>query len=266
MLVTVKHAIPGEPLPIMYSAEREEMVFQIDFTNQAREMREQGEGEALGPGVGVVDTAGEEGEGDAGVAQVFLLNCRTFDLWVYDATQVGQGSSAHPPTTVDELLLLIAASPTPAGVPLIKVPPDPEGEKVLQRILDRDASVIPLLEEEYLGYAPRATTREEELVNADEAARATREKLREAIEVTREGIKEAEGELQILRGELDSALQEAAGAGLEGEAREKVREQLEADVKAYTELRAAVDEAKGKLAGMVEVYKARHPGETVLQK
>ena len=67
------------------------------------------------------------------------------------------------------LLLLVAAAPTPAGVPMLKLEPDPDGAAALARILARDPAVIPVLEEEFLGYAPRATERAEELLSADAA-------------------------------------------------------------------------------------------------
>jgi hypothetical protein len=73
------------------------------------------------------------------------------------------------PDTVEEIVLLVAAAPTPEGVPMVKLEPDPEGEAALVRILERDASVIPLLESNFLGYAPRATEPDEELMRADEA-------------------------------------------------------------------------------------------------
>jgi hypothetical protein len=65
--------------------------------------------------------------------------------------------------------VLAAAAPTPEGVPMVKLEPDAEGEAPLQRILDRDASVIPLLESDFLGYASRATELDEELMSADKA-------------------------------------------------------------------------------------------------
>jgi hypothetical protein len=71
---------------------------------------------------------------------------------------------------------LMAAAPTPEGVPMLKFEPDAEGEAALQRILDRDASVIPPRESDFLGYAPRATEPDEELMSADEAAARQKEK------------------------------------------------------------------------------------------
>ncbi|KAJ7910758.1 hypothetical protein B0H13DRAFT_1876351 [Mycena leptocephala] len=52
---------------------------------------------------------------------------------------------------------------------MVKLEPDAEGEAPLQRILDRDASVIPLFESDFLGYAPRATELDEELMSVDNA-------------------------------------------------------------------------------------------------
>jgi hypothetical protein len=102
---------------------------------------------------------------------VFLLNCRTFELYTCEATH-----AKHAPDTVEEIVLLVSAALTPEGVPMVKLELDSEGEAVLARILDRDASVIPLLESDFLGYAPRATEPDEEPMSVDEAAVRQKEK------------------------------------------------------------------------------------------
>ena len=43
------------------------------------------------------------------------------------------------------------------GMKLVKVRPDREGDRVVQRILDRDDTVIPILGEKYLEYTPAPT-------------------------------------------------------------------------------------------------------------
>jgi hypothetical protein len=96
-----------------------------------------------------------------GPGHVFLFNCRTFELYTFDATRAKHAA----PHTVEEIVLLVASALTPKG----RLEPDAEGEAVLQRILDRDATVIPLLESDFRGYALRATELDEELMSADEA-------------------------------------------------------------------------------------------------
>jgi hypothetical protein len=79
---------------------------------------------------------------------VFLLDCRTLELYTFDATRMKR---AHTLDTVEEVVLLFAAARTPEGVHMLKLELDPEGEAALQHILDRDASVIPLLESDFRG-------------------------------------------------------------------------------------------------------------------
>ena len=43
------------------------------------------------------------------------------------------------------------------GMNLVKMRPDPEGDRVVQRILDHDDTVIPILGEKYLEYTPAPT-------------------------------------------------------------------------------------------------------------
>ncbi|KAJ7811852.1 hypothetical protein B0H13DRAFT_514644 [Mycena leptocephala] len=135
MLVNVKYAIPGQVRPIIYSDARECVLFWTEIPQDPDE-----------PPDAVPDGAGH-----------VFLNCRTFELYTYDGTHA---KHAHaPPDTVKEILLLVAGAPTPEGAPMLKLEPDAEGEAALQRILDRDASIIPLLESDFLGYAPAQRSR-----------------------------------------------------------------------------------------------------------
>ncbi|KAJ7910783.1 major facilitator superfamily domain-containing protein [Mycena leptocephala] len=69
------------------------------------------------------------------------------------------------------------------------------GREALQRILDCDATVIPLLESDFLGYAPHATEPDEELIRVDEAAARQKEKLRHAIRNIEAYVAQTEEEL-----------------------------------------------------------------------
>ncbi|KAJ7181116.1 hypothetical protein C8R46DRAFT_1345257 [Mycena filopes] len=187
MLVNIKHAIPGEVRPIMYSVTRESLVFCVEMPDD--DSSDSGS-----------DSEPESEVGEDGAAHVFLLDCRTFDLYTYDPAPPPAADGAptyaqHAPDTIEELILLIGAAPTPAAVPMLRLEPDEEGAAVLQRVLDRDASVIPVLEEDYLGYAPRATSREEELLDANRAQRQETEALRRAIAAARATVRETEAEL-----------------------------------------------------------------------
>lgn len=136
------------------------------------------------------------GVGEDGAGYIFLLNCRTFDIWTYEPAP---NTSRPVPNTIEELVALVSAAssspsslPFPPNIPMSKLTPDPAGESALARILARDASVIPLLESYFLGYAERA----EELLSADAAEAAHRKKWKEAIDGVREYVKEMEQELR----------------------------------------------------------------------
>ncbi|KAJ7750104.1 hypothetical protein DFH07DRAFT_1062214 [Mycena maculata] len=223
MLVNIKYAVQGEVRPLMYSPTRDALVFQIDLSD--------------GPGVG--------GEG---AAEIFLLDCRAMTLWTYDADQ-----ATNTPDTIDELVLLIGAAPTPEGVPMMQLEPDPEGEAALKRVLARDASVIPLLEDEFLGYAPRVTKEEEELANVDEEDKARKTKLAEAITRARGYVAQAEEELRLEGRDL-----RALRAEQESGSEENIKAEIRQDMTALAEMREAVDEAKAKLAEMEETWVARY--------
>ncbi|KAJ7910790.1 hypothetical protein B0H13DRAFT_2272295 [Mycena leptocephala] len=105
ILVNVKYAIPGQVRPIIYSYVRECVLLWNEIPQDPDE-----------PPDAVPDGAGH----------VFLLNCRTFELYTYDATR-----AKHAPDPVEEIVLLVAAAPTSEGVPMLKLSPDPEGEAAL---------------------------------------------------------------------------------------------------------------------------------------
>ncbi|KAJ7915009.1 hypothetical protein B0H13DRAFT_2324811 [Mycena leptocephala] len=95
------------------------------------------------------------GGGEDGAGYIFLLNCRTFDIWAYEPAP---NTSRPVPNIIEELVALVSAAssspsslPFPPNIPVSKLTPDPAGESALARILARDASVIPLLESYFLG-------------------------------------------------------------------------------------------------------------------
>ncbi|KAJ7853319.1 hypothetical protein B0H14DRAFT_2758556 [Mycena olivaceomarginata] len=230
MLVNVKYGIPGEVRPIMYSDAREMLLFSTEVLDQPDEPDSDSEAQPQKPA--------QDGDG-AGF--VFLLNCRTFELWTYDPD--ASASPQNAPSTIQELVLLVAAAPTPAGVPMLKLEPDPDGAAALARILARDPAVIPVLEEEFLGYAPRATERAEELLSADAAHARHKEKWGDAILQLRAYVKETEAELAADERELADL--RATGSA---ELRESEGDNFRLDEAAHAQMRAALAETKGKLA------------------
>ncbi|KAJ7831577.1 hypothetical protein B0H13DRAFT_2113276, partial [Mycena leptocephala] len=214
MLMNVKYAIPSEVRPIIYSDTRECVLFWAEIPQDPDELPD-----------AVPDGAGH----------VFLLNCRTFELHTYDATH-----AKHAPDIVEELVLLVAAVPTPEGVPMLKLESDPEGEAALQRILNRDASIIPLHESDFLGYAPRATEPDEELMSADEAAARQKEKFMQAIRNVDVYVTQAEEELAADAAELADLLAVGSPELLE-------QEGLDKDEEAHAKMRVHLEDAKEKL-------------------
>ncbi|KAK7024786.1 hypothetical protein R3P38DRAFT_2530349 [Favolaschia claudopus] len=216
MLVNVKFGIPGEVKPIMYSDARQSVLFSTEVPTDP-------------------EMPGSDSRAD-GAGYVFLLNCKTFEIWTYDPER---GENA--PDTIEELVLLVGAAPTPEGVPMKKLEPEPEGEAALKRILDRDPTVISLLEDEFLGYAPRATERDEELVDANKAAAKHKEKFAEAIRDLREYVRETEVELAKDEMELRE-LRETGSTEWEDE-----EKGFRLDEEAHMQMRAALEDTKEKL-------------------
>ncbi|KAF8217196.1 hypothetical protein K438DRAFT_1798431 [Mycena galopus ATCC 62051] len=223
MLVNVRYGIPGEVRPIMYSDARESVLFSTELDHDPN------------------DPDSDAAPPPDGAGFVFLLNCRTFELWTYDPDR---GDAA--PDTIEELVLLVGAAPTPEGVPMVKVETDPEGEEALQRILDRDPGVIPILESDFLGYAPRPTDRAEELVNADDADAAHREKFANAIRELRAYVKETEEELR--RDEAELADIRMTGDMDQGSPESHESEEtFRTDADAHAQIRVALEDTKARL-------------------
>ncbi|KAJ7831575.1 hypothetical protein B0H13DRAFT_2289245 [Mycena leptocephala] len=163
-------------------------------------------------------------------------------LMSHDATRASHAHAA--PDTVEEIVLLVAAAPTPEGVPMVKLEPDAEGEAALARILERDASVIPLLESDFLGYAPRATEPDEGLMSADEAKARQKEKFMQAIRNVEAYVPQTE--------ELKANARELADLRAVGSPELLEQEGLDKDKEANAQMRVHLEDAKEKLKQGIE--------------
>jgi hypothetical protein len=211
MLVNVKYGIPGQVRPISYSNARECVLFWTEIPLDPDEPPD---------GAGHV-----------------LLNCCTFELYTYAAVRA---KHAHTPDMVQEIVLLIAVAPSPSDVPMLKLELDPEGEVALTRILDRDASFIPLLESDFLGYAPCATEPDEELMSADEAAARQKEKFTQVIRNIEAYVAQTEADLAADAAEL-------TGLCAVGSAELLEQEGLDEDEEAHAKMWVHLEDAKEKL-------------------
>jgi hypothetical protein len=173
--------------------------------------------------------------------RVFLLNCCTFELYTYDAA-----CAKHAPDTV-EIVLLVAAAPSPSDMPMFKLSPDPEGEAALACILDRDTTVIPLLENDFLGYALRVTEPDEELVSAEEAEARQEEKFIQAIRNVEAYVAETEEELAADKAELADLRAVGLSELLE-------QEGLDKDEEAHPKMRVHLEDAKEKLKALGKAW------------
>ncbi|KAJ7056304.1 hypothetical protein C8F01DRAFT_1311057 [Mycena amicta] len=97
MRVNVKYAIPGEVKPVMYSSEHEALVFAVDREDNGDAKPREAERHS--------------DEEEDGSAEVFYLNCRTFELYAFDPEHA---PNVPPPETIHELLILIGTAPPPA--------------------------------------------------------------------------------------------------------------------------------------------------------
>ncbi|KAJ6590226.1 hypothetical protein B0H10DRAFT_1961160 [Mycena sp. CBHHK59/15] len=219
MLVNIRYGVPGAARPLMYS----------DDGPTRRDRGRRGRG----------DTSGKGGGGRAGG---FMLDCSTFELLAF----ADDGEAAHAlPETVDELIERIGADID--SVPYTQLAPDEAGEAALQRVLARDASVIPLLETDFLGYAPKPTTPAEELPDEEAEARR-RTKIEAAIADARAFVAETEEELRLDQEDL----QELGEGGVLN---------IELEQEANRRMTAALDDAKAKLAKWEALYQQSYGGE-----
>ncbi|KAJ7910815.1 hypothetical protein B0H13DRAFT_2011230 [Mycena leptocephala] len=197
MLVNVKYAIPGQVRPIISSGARECVLFWTEIPQDPDE-----------PPDAVPDGAGH-----------VFLNCPTFELYTYDGARAKR---AHTADTVEEIMLLVAAAPTPEGVPMLKLEPDAEGEAALQRILDRDPSIFPLLESDFLGHGGTFT----------------------------QAIRNIEAYVAQMEEELAADKVELADLRAVGSPELLEREGLDRDEEAHAKMRVHLEDAKEKLKAL----------------
>ncbi|KAJ7289395.1 hypothetical protein C8J57DRAFT_1165245 [Mycena rebaudengoi] len=229
MLVNIKYGIPGETRPIMYSDEAESLVFAIYPQQPPKDVEQNTED-------GEQDIVEESDDEDPFPPQFFLLQCRTSELYAFYADE---DSAQTVPDTEAELIQLIAEDPE--SLPVAEVEVDPEGEAALQRILDRDETVIPLLESQFLGYAPRPTKLSQELPSHWDH----RASLENAMNEARTFIDETEELVRLNKEDLDEFGEKLPNPELE--------------MKSHQHMQQAVDEAKAKL-GEWEVLYQKHYG------
>ncbi|KAJ7923422.1 hypothetical protein B0H13DRAFT_60905 [Mycena leptocephala] len=208
-IVNVKYAIPGQVHPIIFSGARECVLFWTEIPHDPD-----------GP----------------------LLDCRTIELYTYDATRAKQAAD-----TVEEIMLLVAAAPSPSDVPMLKLEPDAEGEAALACILERDPSVIPLLESNFLGCALRATEPDEELMSADEAEARHSEKFTQAIRNVEAYVAQTEADLAADAAELTDLLAVGSPELLE-------QEGLDKDEEAHAKMWVHVEDAKEKFKALRKTW------------
>ncbi|KAF8888109.1 hypothetical protein BD779DRAFT_1525629 [Infundibulicybe gibba] len=110
MIVNIRHRIPGETRPLLYSNEREAFVFTLVDDN----------------------------------TRFYAYMVAKQELRVFGGVK-----------DEDALVQQLEAGLDLRSLPIVAV--DKEGEEALQRILDRDEAVIPLLAQKFLDYTPDAT-------------------------------------------------------------------------------------------------------------
>jgi hypothetical protein len=121
MFVNIRHAIRGDVIPLAYSNTREGFI----FTTIRRTSPQQ-----LSP-------------------QFYYIDWKTQELF-----RIEEGKATSEKRMVQ---LLRDFGGGIDGMNLVKLRPDPEGDRLVQRILDHDDTVIPILGEKYLEYTPAPT-------------------------------------------------------------------------------------------------------------
>jgi hypothetical protein len=174
IIVNVRYAIPGEVRPLMYNNELEAFFFHV----AERGTRE--------------DTAANEGP-----RQIYFMDWQGEDL--YSVEEAG---------TVKDIAQQMIAGGGIQGLKLKKLEPDVEGEKVLERVLECDEAVLPILVEKYLGYTPAPS---EELQNklleqSEEELGATLEDFAEqpSDEVVKEGSEAHEEIVRMMMEDIEN--------------------------------------------------------------
>ena len=174
IVVNVRYAIPGEARPLMYNNELEAFFFR---------MAERGTRE---------DTTAKETPG-----QIYYMDWQGEEL--YSVEEAGM---------IKDIAQQMIAGDGIQGLKLKRLEPDAEGEKVLERVLERDEAVLPVLVEQYLGYTPAPS---EELQNklleqSEEELGETLEGLAEqpSDEVRKEGSEAHEGIVKMMMEDMEN--------------------------------------------------------------
>ena len=121
MFVNIRHAIRGSVVPLAYSNALEGFIFTTTVKRTPREVS----------------------------PRFYYIDWKTQGLF-----RIEEGRATSEKRMVQ---LLRDSGGGIDGMNLVKMRPDPEGDKVVQRILDHDDTVIPILGEKYLEYTPAPT-------------------------------------------------------------------------------------------------------------
>lgn len=221
MFVNIRHAIRGDVLPLAYNNSLEGFVFTTIRRTPPRDLGN----------------------------RFYYIDWKRQELF---RIEEGEGGG----TSEKRMVQLLRDSRGIEGMNLVKLRPDPEGDRVVQRILDHDDTVIPLLGEKYLEYTPAPT---EALLDhyIGEA-----EALTQGEEVQEEGaaVEEHPGEPETTKA-LEDILESMRGKVPEDQEEEITRRLYELQAQAPEELGELLEMAQ-KMDGMTE-DQAERVGEEI---
>lgn len=120
LIVNVRYAIPGEARPLMFNNALEAFFFDVAERGSRP------------------DNAAKESP-----RQLYFMDWKGEELYLVEGA-----------STVKEVAQQMIAGGGLDAVRMKKLEADEEGEKVLERVLERDETVLPTLVEKYLGYTP----------------------------------------------------------------------------------------------------------------
>lgn len=129
-MINIRYGIPGDIRPLMFNNATEAFVFEV----VERRFNELGEYQP-------VETSGEGEESE-----------RTLYYVDWQEEEVYTVKNAATMKELTKMMVRQGGSLDASELSLLES--DEEGEAVADRVLDSDASVLPLLEEKYLGYMP----------------------------------------------------------------------------------------------------------------
>lgn len=120
MIVNVRYAIPGEARPLMFNNALEAFFFDVGERGSAPE------------------NAAKESS-----RQIYYMNWKEEELYKVEGA-----------STVKEVAQQMIAGGGLEALKMKKLEADEGGEKVIERVMERDETVLPVLVENYLGYTP----------------------------------------------------------------------------------------------------------------